>query len=34
MSRKKTQEGFEKRIRHDKIKRDYLKQNNIDILDI
>ena len=28
------QEGFEKRIRHDKIKRDYLKQNNIDILDI
>lgn len=28
------QEGFEKRIVHDKFKRDYLKQNNIDILDI
>lgn len=28
------QEGFEKRIVHDKIKRDYLKQNNINILDI
>lgn len=28
------QEGFEKRITHDKFKRDYLKQNNIGILDI
>lgn len=28
------QEGFEKRIVHDKFKRDYLKQNNIHILDI
>lgn len=28
------QEGFEKRVKHDKIKRDYLNQNNINILDI
>lgn len=28
------QEGFEKRVVHDKIKRDYLKQNDINILDI
>lgn len=34
MSKKKTQEEFEKRIVHDKFKRDYLKQNNINILDI
>lgn len=34
MSKKKTQEEFEKRIVNDKFKRDYLKQNNINILDI
>ena len=28
------QEGFEKRIEHDRIKREYLKNNNIPILDI
>ena len=28
------QEGFEKRVEHDKIKREYLKNNNIPILDI
>ena len=28
------EEGFEKRIKHDKMKRDYLKQHDIDILDI
>ena len=34
LSKQKTQEEFEKRIVHDKFKRDYLKQNNINILDI
>ena len=28
------QEAFEKRIKHDKMKRDYLQKNNIQILDI